>query len=547
MIGGHKKNRVGNLKNTNPHHTEPVMKKDHKGMSRRGFLKGTAGAFALSALPGATLGAAQDEKNLLPGIEFSKDLILVNCSVLDVKAGKAIENAFVVISKGKIKTVGTGPFDETGMGKLDLGGAWVIPGLIDAHVHITSVPVFGLRLSRLPRLLAEQKMQPVRCIKSGVTTVRDMGAFPSILHGMINDIDAGKMKGPRIIYCNKFMNINGGHPDIDVKDMGLMLQILSLFTGDERANFETMDDLKKALAENSEGASFIKLTVDNKSIFLGKPALNVYSDGHLKEIFSFAEKNGLPVACHNCMKWGFDRMIKYPVCSLEHTITDAFLSDDDLKTLVDKKIAVVPTLITEETGMCEEAYDKLPADCCSDFTMNELKIRRDYLHGDAFNYCDPVIHQDNLDDLGAYRKYGWDHLIENGKYLQDPRIYFSMMKYAPTNITRMREAGVTIGCGIDAGLPFYYFGAIHREYEVFSRYGFSNAEILRCATINNAKILGLDDRIGSIKEGKLADLVVLKDNPLTDVNAYRNVMLVMKEGVLMHATQEPDYSPPANA
>jgi imidazolonepropionase-like amidohydrolase len=519
------------------------MKKSRRGLSRRGFLKGAAGALALSALPGITYGAPPEGQDFLPSVDYSKDLILKNCNVLDVISGKTVENSFIVISKGKIKTTGTGVLDDTYMEKIDLQGAYVLPGLIDAHAHITSVPVFGFKLSRASRLLAEQKMQPVRCIKSGVTTVRDMGAFPSILNDMIKQIDEGKLKGPRIVYCNKMMNINGSHPDIDIKDMGLMLQILSLIAGDERVNFETMDDLKKALDENSKRASFIKLTVDNKSIFLGKPALKVYSDEHLKAIFSFADKNGLPVACHNSMKWGFDRMIKYPVRSLEHTITDAFLNDTDIKTLVDKKIAVVPTLISEETSMYEEAYERLPEEYRSDFTLNELKIRRDYLHGNAVKYIDPVIHQDNLDDLGAYRKYGWDHLIENGKYLQDPRLYFSMMKYAPQNLRRMREAGVTLGCGIDAGLPFFYFGTIHREYEVLSRYGFSNAEILRCATINNAKILGLEDSIGSIEKGKLADIVALKDNPLTDISAYRDVRLVIKEGVLMHTASEPDYTP----
>jgi imidazolonepropionase-like amidohydrolase len=493
-------------------------------------------AMALSTFPEIALAAAKPENNLAPVIDYSKDIILKNCNVLDVINGKTIENSFVIISKGKIRTVGTGAIDDTGLNKIDLQGKYVLPGLIDAHAHITLVPVFRLRPGRIPRLLDVYGSQGQKCIESGVTTIRDMGAFPSALNDLTADITSGKKIGPRIVYCNKFMNIKGGHPDIDPKDLGLLVQALALFMGSESVHFESIDQLKKALEENSQGASFIKLSVDNKSIFLGTKNFGIYTDEHLKTIFDFAEKKGLPVACHNSMKWGFDRMIKYPVRSLEHTITDGFLSDSDLKTLVDKKIAVVPTLTSEEMAMYEEAYDSLAEKNLSDFTLNELKIRRDFLHNDAFNYVDPVIHQDNLNDIKAYKKYGWDHLIENGYYMQNPDIYFSMMNYAPKNIKRMREAGVTIGCGMDAGLPFYYFGALHREYEALSRYGFSNQEILKCATINNAIILGLEDSIGSIEPGKLADITVLKENPLDDVNAYRDVRIVIKEGIIMHTT-----------
>lgn len=510
------------------------MRTDRCGLSRRRFLKGSASALALSAFPEIALADVKTGNNQELPVDYTKDIILKNCNVLDVKSSKTIENSFVIISKNKIRTVGTGAIDDTGLNKIDLNGKFVLPGLIDAHAHITLIPVFRLRPGRIPRLLDVYSIQSQKCIESGVTTIRDMGAFPSALRSLTADINSSRKKGPRIVSCNKFMNIKDGHPDIDPKDLGLLVQALSLFMGSESVHFKTADQLKNALEENSQGASFIKLTVDNKSIFLGKKNIGIYSDEHLKIIFDFAEKKGLPVACHNSMKWGFDRMIKYPVHSLEHTITDAFLTDSDIKTLVDKKISVVPTLTSEEMAMYEEAYDSTDQMHLSEFTLNELKIRRDFLNIDAFNYVDPVIHQDNFDDIKAYKKYGWDHLIENGYYLQNPEIYFSMMKYAPKNLQRMREAGVNIGCGMDAGLPFYYFGAIHREYEMLSRYGFSNGEILKSATINNANILGLEDSIGSIEPGKLADIIVLKENPLADVNAYRDVKIVIKDGIIIH-------------
>jgi imidazolonepropionase-like amidohydrolase len=101
----------------------------------------------------------------------------------------------------------------------------------------------------------------------------------------------------------------------------------------------------------------------------------------------------------------------------------------------------------------------------------------------------------------------------------------------------MKDAGVLIGCGIDAGMPFSYFGGLYREFEVMSRIGFTNPEILKCATINGAKILRMDDKIGTLEKGKYADMVVFDKNPLTDITALRSPSLVFKQGDLMHSAK----------
>jgi imidazolonepropionase-like amidohydrolase len=88
-------------------------------------------------------------------------------------------------------------------------------------------------------------------------------------------------------------------------------------------------------------------------------------------------------------------------------------------------------------------------------------------------------------------------------------------------------------------MPFCYFGGNYREYEILQRVGFTNLEVLRCATINGAKILRLDDRIGSLDTGKYADMVVLDKNPLEDIKALRNPRLVFKQGDLMFAATNP--------
>jgi imidazolonepropionase-like amidohydrolase len=94
----------------------------------------------------------------------------------------------------------------------------------------------------------------------------------------------------------------------------------------------------------------------------------------------------------------------------------------------------------------------------------------------------------------------------------------------------MKEAGIVIGCGTDAGVPYVYHGMLWREMEILERTGFSKQEVLRCATLNNAKILRMQDRIGTIDAGKYADMVALADNPYERIETLRDPQQVIQGG-----------------
>ena len=111
-----------------------------------------------------------------------------------------------------------------------------------------------------------------------------------------------------------------------------------------------------------------------------------------------------------------------------------------------------------------------------------------------------------------------------------PDLYFHGLLRGPKNLLKMKEAGIVIGCGTDAGIPYVYHGTLWREMEMLGRIGFSNQEVLRCATINNARILRREDMIGTIDKGKLADMVVLTANPFVSLETCRNPRMVIKGG-----------------
>ena len=504
-------------------------------LTRRDFVKGTLMAAGWAALPGhawACSAALPD----VPALDYSRAIILKNCRIIDVFRSAIIEKGSIRLAQGKIMELCTGDLDETGAEVIDLSGSTVIPGLIDAHCHTTASPVFGANILQIPKLLAETKRQYPLCIAAGVTTVRDMGAFAPILHGNIKAIAKGDMVGPRVVYCNSILNISGSHPDVKATDVSIFAGLTKPFIGMIPRNFTSMEDLREALEVNTRGAAFIKLTVDNQSIFCKTGNIPVYSDEHLKTIFDFAERHNLPVACHNHRKWGFDRITRYPIHSLEHMLGDATLTDAEIMHLVEKKIAVVPTMTVAQSYLLDDAYDSLPERFRTDFIMREIEVRKNYLKNEALGHFDPALIRGSIDELKYYKTIGREHLIEHKKYLVNPDLYFGIMLHGPGNLKRMQEAGVLIGCGIDAGMPFTYFGGQYREYELMSRAGFTNAEILRCATINNARILCMEDKIGSLEPGKYADIVVLTENPLERIEALRSPGMVFKEGRLLHCT-----------
>ncbi len=505
-------------------------------IGRRDFLKGTliaAGALALPAMPGC---AASGKK--IPGFDFEGSFLLAHANLVDVISGQVLENAWLLVDDGKITARGTGESAPRAGHVLDMKGHYLVPGLIDAHCHSTASPIFSMRVSDTLRNARQIKRNFELAVESGVTTIRDMGAFSGLLHHFIRNIEKGEMSGPRVTTCNAILNVMGGHPEIPPTDMNLFAKPASVFIGMIMNNFRDTAEMEECLEDNARGASFIKLSLDDKTLFCKKDkTIPVYSKDQLDRVFRFAEKKDLPVSGHIHFKYGFDRAMAYPFNSVEHMVSDVVLSDAEVTIMADRKLAIVPTMTIGQSFLVEEAYDTLPEQFRSPETLQELSARADYFSHNAAQHCDPVLHEQNLRAMSWFRSIGRDNLWPKKKFLMNPDIYFNMIQNGYVNLRKMKEAGVLIGCGIDAGMPFNYFGGNFREYEIFKRVGFSNIDILRCATLNNARILKMDDRIGSLDAGKYADIVVYEQNPLEDIRVMRSPALVIKEGRPMFASK----------
>lgn len=509
------------------------MNKNTFNLTRRELLRNAALSATLLSLPNLT-GFTSIPQYQPTGAPAGKTLYLTNAEVIDVVRGMTLSDQTISVRDGIIQSVSSQPpAAREGDMVLDLKNQYVLPGLIDAHCHITMPGASTLSAGILLAVINQMKRNYVQQLRQGVTTIRDMGALPKILHANIDQIKKGELIGPRVVYCNSFTNINGSHPDLDPGEISILASLVMAFTGHSNMWFKDTEELKEKMRQNSAGgASFIKLTMDKISVLCGKGNIPAYSDEHLKTIFNFAQKNKLATAGHIHTKFGFDRALQFGISSMEHSLADALLTEEEISQMAKKKIANVPTIIIAQMMAAPEAYDELPQKFRTGFIEQEMAVRRAFINSAPDEYTELSIHKNNIAYLQNYKKFGCGNLYKNAKYMANPEVYFRILLIGPGNLSAMKDAGVLIGCGTDSGVPFSYHGTLWREMEMLGRIGFSNEEVLKCATINNAKIIGMVDKIGTIDAGKYADMVILKENPLKKIEACRHPQMVVKEGKL---------------
>jgi len=483
-------------------------------MNRREFLRYSAMLTAASAFPSLS-GCGDEDTTDRYRPRCTKDTILLtNASIIDVYTGKVRSENRILIKDGRIRALLTG--QESGIFRdceLDLEGAYVTPGLINAHCHISIPCTFSLlRKDTMEALPRQIERNAEECIRHGVTTVRDMLAVSNWVQGVKEKIARGDLVGPRIL-TSFAIEIFGGY-----------FWLLGVLAGDERYHKMANTPQQAVNAVNAaieHGADLIKISQEDESRAQFYPAPSKMNLEIMAAICGEAARHDIPVAVHNFGTEGLRKGLDAGVTSMEHVFLDRELTAEEIARTLDKNIWIVPTV---SAGFaCSWETNRDPE--WDEGNKAMVKEERGRLLPNLIpEYCEPAIAASLLEDFSRYS----DPDSFDQPHLTDVRMesFRTYLTHGISNVQTLYDAGARFGCGNDGGLIFVAPGAIGLEMYLLQKFGMDTASILRMATLHNAQLLGLENEIGSIEKGKVADLAVFRKDPLdTFENAFNPVMV----------------------
>jgi imidazolonepropionase-like amidohydrolase len=445
--------------------------------------------------------------------------ILHNMNLIDMSAvdGQKIKkHKIAVIENGRIQSIldaeKLDDLKQGGHATLDLGDNYLMPGIIDAHVHCTNPftsPHDAAKISKLIPVQRQIEKNLHNCIRAGVTTVRDLGS-PLIIARFIGMIERGRIIGPRIVPSFSMISCPGGYPDM-VPSFNWLLQLILGGQFVERV-VDREHAVKTAQSLMNKGAAWIKTVYQDQSYMFGHARLNNLADDSYTAIVRTAHERKIKTALHCLSTIGFRKGITCQFDTIEHIPFEDF-STEDVNIISASKTTIIPTLIAP--GLYLE--DMLQ-------TLNGIITSTDFR-------LIPVARKHVLEIIEQIKAGKQFNTLFDYHFLRQK--FSTMIK----NVRSLHEAGARIGFGTDAGgTDICLFGLPWLEMVLMAEAGMRNYEILETATRKNAEILGFEHDLGSIEQGKIADLVLVEGNPLEDLRNVAKVMKVWKGGRLVHDT-----------
>ncbi|HKN32375.1 MAG TPA: amidohydrolase family protein [Terriglobales bacterium] len=386
--------------------------------------------------------------------------------LLDVKSGQMLTNQAILIEGGKIISVGPASQAKVAPNTItiDLTNATVLPGLIDAHTHLTldlgSTGYTGLGISPPREALIGARNARVT-LEAGFTTVRNVGARGYSDIALRDAINAGDVPGPRIVASGPPLGITGGHCDNNLLPYEYHAQGDGVADGIENVRHKVREVIKY-------GADVIKICATGGVMSKGDdPNASQFTLEEMKAIVAEAHRLGRKVAAHahgaEGVRWASDAGVD----SVEH---GHLMDDAAIAALKKNGTYLVPTLYLIDWHRENAARSNVP-----EFSRRKMQMVSDAAQG---------------------------------------------------NVKKAIAAGVKIGLGTDAAV--YPHGLNAHELGVYVRLGMTPLQAIQTATVNDADLLGWTDKIGTLESGKFADIIAVDGDPLKDVTTLEQVKFVMK-------------------
>ncbi|MFS4493277.1 amidohydrolase family protein [Maribacter sp. 2308TA10-17] len=404
----------------------------------------------------------------------AQDTYLQCGNIVDTESGKVLKEKTIVVSGNKIKSIQNGFVNGSDNDKtIDLKTKTVLPGFIDMHVHIegeSSPTRYIERFTKNPADVAFQStVYAERTLMAGFTTVRDLGGS-GVNIALRNAINKGTIKGPRIFTAGKTIASTGGHGD----PTNGMREDLRGNPGPKEGVVNSPEDGKKAVRQRyKDGSDVIKITATGGVMSVAKNGQNPqFTIEEIKAIVATAKDYGMLTAAHAHGDEGMRRAVVAGIKTIEH---GTLMEEATMDLMVKHNTYLVPTI---SAGKAAAKMADIPG------------------------YLPPVVAK-------KAREIGPVSQVTFGKAY---------------------KKGVPIAFGTDAGVSPH--GENGKEFGFMHEAGMPIMKTIQAATVTNADLLGMANELGQLKEGFIADIVAVDEDPTKNVNTLEKVVFVMKEGVV---------------
>lgn len=403
--------------------------------------------------------------------------VFENGLLIDGNGGEAKKDHIVVVDGNKIEYVGEkSSYSKTGEEEvIDVQGGTVLPGLIDTHVHMMMefMPV-AKKLEMPFSLMYYNSAQYLKTtLEAGITSVRDAAGTDL---GVKQAVEKGLIRGPRLQISVNALTITGGHGDGYRESGNIIENLPSGYPGMPSGICDGVEEVRKRTREILRaGADVIKVHATGGVLSAtDHPEFTQFSPEELKVIVEEgAFRKGVKVMAHAQGAEGIKNAVRAGIHSIEHGI---FLDDEAIELMLKNGTYLVPTLLAPVAVLEMAEEGGMPA--------------------------------------GAVAKS--EEVIEAHK----------------ESFTKAYKAGVKIAMGTDAGVMKH--GTNLRELGLMEKGGMSPMDTIVASTKTAAECMGWDEKLGTIEQGKLADLIVVKGNPLEDINSLAEndtIQFVLKDGI----------------
>lgn len=413
------------------------------------------------------------------------DVLIENVTLIDGTGRPAAEGASVLIEGDRIARIARGTIEAPrGTRRIDGSGKFLIPGLMDIHVHLrgaVEVGKDGLIEGEHDNQRGIQALQGY--LYSGVTTIYDVGNVPDFIYGLRQRERSGDLVAPRIHATGGIVTYPGSHGS----GPGATL----------------VDDWPEAIpaleAHIARGPDMVKFTLEERG-WGARPLIPLLPLDLLQNMIEFYNERGIRTTVHASSELRVRQAIYAGIDSLAHPVIQGPITESFAKLMAARKIPMATTLTIGEN-------------------YSRLAEHPEYLDQPLYR---AVLDAEEIEELqtetaARFRDQAWTWWMK------------LMTPIAQENLRQIHAAGGVLALGTDQSAG----PAVHREMELLAAAGIAPIDVIRIATLNAATLLGRAHDLGSIEEGKIADLVLLGADPASAIDNAKQIESVIKAGQII--------------